>query len=314
MIRGPVDSMRAWGGQEVRDAATVVTREPVRLARDGPLGRLPRGLAHVTALRLDDLASRVLAPNPSPMTLEGTNTYLLGARGGGEVIVIDPGPDLPEHRAAIDRAIAELDAQVAAVVLTHHHADHAEAARWAGAWGATVYAWRPALIATADASPLRDGEVLERAGVQIEALHTPGHCRDHLCLRIVATGAVLTGDHVLGRGTTLVAWPDGDMADYLASLRRLGGLGARVLYPGHGPAINDPARAVAALLAHRAEREEQILAALAAGDRTPAQIVARVYADVDRALHPAAEQSVRAHLDKLVAERRVARHEGTPRA
>lgn len=264
----------------------------------------------MTASRLDDLTSRVLAPNPSPMTLAGTNTYLLGAPGSGEVVVVDPGPDLPEHRAAIDNAAAERDARVAAVVLTHHHRDHAEAARWAGAWEAAVYACTPELIATVGASPLRDGEALERAGVRIEAVHTPGHCSDHLCLRIVATDAVLTGDHVLGRGTTLVAWPDGDMADYLASLRRLGGLGARVLYPGHGPAIDDPAQVVAALLAHREEREAQILAAVAAGDRRPAQIVARVYADVDRTLHPAAEQSVRAHLDKLVAEHRVTRHEG----
>lgn len=254
--------------------------------------------------RLDDLTSRVLAPNPSLVTLEGTNTYLLGAPGSGEVVVVDPGPDLPEHRAAVDNAAAERDAQVVAVVLTHHHRDHAEAARWVSSWRAALYAFEPNLV-TVDASPVRDGEVLDRAGVRIEAIHTPGHSSDHLCLRVVATDVVLTGDHVLGWGTTLVAWPDGDMAAYLASLRRLGQCEARVLYPGHGPVIDDPAEVVAAYLAHRQEREAQVLAALAAGDRTPAQIVARVYADVDRVLHPLAEQSVRAHLDKLVAERRV---------
>lgn len=253
---------------------------------------------------LDDLTVVVLAPNPSPMTLEGTNTYLIGAPDSGEVVVVDPGPQMDEHRAAVDAAIGERT--VAAVVLTHHHSDHAEAAGWAGAWSAEAFAFTPDLI-SAPVSALGDGATITRAGVSLSALHTPGHASDHLCLRILETDAVLTGDHILGRGTTVVAWPDGDMAAYMGSLRRLAGTPASVLYPGHGPSIADPAGAVRQYLAHREEREGQVLGALRAGDETPAEIVARVYADVDVALHPAAERSVRAHLDKLVNDRMIVR-------
>lgn len=255
--------------------------------------------------QLDELTAVVVAGNPSPMTLEGTNTYVVGAPGSGEVVVVDPGPDLLEHRRAVDDAVAARDARVAAVVLTHHHRDHAEAAAWADDWGAAVWAFTPALLEGVLASALRDGETVARGGVTLQAVHTPGHSSDHLCLRMAETGVVLTGDHVLGRGTTVVAHPDGDMRCYLASLHRLAGLDAPALYPGHGPVLDDPAGTVADYLAHRHEREGQILDALAAGDRTPAGIVARVYADVDPALHPAAERSVRAHLDKLVTEGRV---------
>ena len=251
---------------------------------------------------LDELTSVVLAPNPSPMTLEGTNTYLLSAPGSGEVIVVDPGPDLAAHHEAVDAAIGAR--AVVAVVLSHHHVDHAEAAGWAVQWGAEVFAFSPELVA-ADVSVLHDEQRLDRAGVVVTAIHTPGHASDHLCLRVHATDAVLTGDHVLGRGTTVVAWPDGDMAAYMASLERLATVPATVLYPGHGPVLDEPARTVRQYLDHRREREAQVLAALAAGDETPAQIVARVYADVDTALHPAAQRSVRAHLDKLAAEQRV---------
>jgi glyoxylase-like metal-dependent hydrolase (beta-lactamase superfamily II) len=260
----------------------------------------------MTLQRLDDLTRTVLAPNPGPMTLEGTNTYLLGAPGSGEVVVVDPGPDLLAHREAVDAAIAGAAATVVAVVFTHHHVDHAEAAGWADAWGAERFAFTPALV-PGEATALHDLEVLDRAGVRLQAVHTPGHASDHLCLRVVETDVVLTGDHVLGRGTTVVAWPDGDMGAYMASLARLGGLGASALYPGHGPVLEDPAAVVADYIAHRMEREEQVLAALVAGDVTPAEVVTRVYADVDPILHPAAERSVRAHLAKLVDEGRVAR-------
>ena len=259
----------------------------------------------MTSQRLDDLTTVVLAPNPSPMTLDGTNTYLVGAHGSGGVIVVDPGPDDRDHRRAVEAALGELDAAVEAVVFTHHHADHAEAAGWAAAWKAPAFAFTPHLI-PAPAEALRDGASLERGGVTIEVVHTPGHASDHVCLRVDDTGAVLTGDHVLGRGTTVVAWPDGDMRAYMASLDRLARLEATVLYPGHGPALLDAAAAVRDYAAHRLEREQQILDALGAGDSTPAQIVARVYADVDKVLHPAAQRSVQAHLDKLVAEERVA--------
>ncbi|MDQ3528936.1 MAG: MBL fold metallo-hydrolase [Actinomycetota bacterium] len=256
--------------------------------------------------RLDELTSVVLAPNPSPLTLDGTNTYLLGVPGCGEVIVVDPGPDLLEHRQAVDSATAGLDATIAAVVLTHHHADHAEAAGWAADWGVQVWTFTPSFVQL-PAAPFHDGEQLSRAGVTLEALHTPGHASDHLCLRVCQTDAVLSGDHVLGRGTTVVAWPDGDMAAYLASLRRLAARAATALYPGHGPVVADPAAAIAQYLTHREEREAEVLAALATGDATPAQVVVRVYADVDPVLHPAAERTVRAQLAKLLDEGRITR-------
>lgn len=260
----------------------------------------------MTVTVLDELTAVVLAPNPSPMTLEGTNTYLLGDAASGEVVVVDPGPDMAAHRRAVDSALLERGTAVAAVVFTHHHADHAQAAGWAGDWGAEAFAFSPDLI-PAISTRMSDGTSLQRAGITLGAVHTPGHASDHLCLRVADTGAVLTGDHVLGRGTTVVAWPDGDMRAYLASLQRLSTLDATVLYPGHGPALTDPARTVSEYIAHRLQREQQVVAALEAGDATPAAIVARVYADVDVALHPAAERSVRAHLDKLVADERVSR-------
>ena len=253
--------------------------------------------------RLDDVTAVVLAPNPSPMKLEGTNTYLLGASGAGEVIVVDPGPALVDHRSAVEAELAHLDARVGAVVVTHHHADHAEAAGWATEWGAPLFACSSELVPGAET--LGDGGEVERGGVTLRALHTPGHASDHLCLRVLQTGVILTGDHILGRGTTVVAWPDGDMGAYLQSLQRLQGLDATALYPGHGPALPDPPAVIATYIAHRREREAQILDALRSGDETPAEIVARVYADVDVALHGAAERSVRAHLAQLVDERRV---------
>ena len=258
----------------------------------------------IGVLRVDKVTTRVRAPNPSWLTLDGTNTYLLGAEGVGAVVVVDPGPDLPVHRTAIESAAAERDAAIAAVVLTHHHADHAQAAGWAGGWGVPALAFDPALV-TAPTQALGDGAVLQLAGLELQILHTPGHASDHLCLRVDQTGAVLTGDHVLGRGTTVIAWPDGDMGQYLASLRRLAKVGATALHPGHGPTVPDPAGTVAQYLAHRLEREAEVVAALAAGDETPAQIVVRVYAEVDPGLHPAAERTVRAHLALLVARGQV---------
>ena len=265
--------------------------------------------ADVTRWRLDDVTVVVRAPNPSPMTLDGTNTYLLGAPGSAAVVVVDPGPNLPAHRRELDDAVGARE--VVAVVVTHAHADHAEAAAWGGDWGAQVHAFTPALL-DVPAVPLRDGDVLRRAGVALKVLATPGHAADHICLRVDATGALLSGDHVLGRGTTMVGWPDGSMTDYLDSLQRLLALGPTVLYPGHGPVVADPAGVVAAHRRHRLDREAEVIAALAAGDRTAAEIVARVYAAVDPALHPAAQRTVRAHLEKLCAEERVRRRAGAP--
>ncbi|CAN5380414.1 MBL fold metallo-hydrolase [soil metagenome] len=247
---------------------------------------------------LDELTRLVLAPNASPMTLEGTNTYLLGDPSHGAVIVIDPGPDDPVHRRAVEGAIG--DAAVAAVVITHHHADHSAAAGWAGEWGAGLRSFDPGLVPGAD--PLRDGERLQLAGITLEALHTPGHASDHLCLRLVQSDVVLTGDHILGRGSTVVVWPDGDMGAYMDSLQRLQQAPGRRIYPGHGPTVEDPAAKVAEYVAHRRDREQQIRQAISEGATSADVIVAAVYTDVPAHLHPAARRSVKAVLEMLVRD------------
>jgi glyoxylase-like metal-dependent hydrolase (beta-lactamase superfamily II) len=249
---------------------------------------------------LDDVVSRVLAPNPSPMTLDGTNTYVLGVAGRGEAVVVDPGPDDPEHLRRVQQVIADRDAQVRAVIVTHHHHDHAAAAAsWAASFGCEVVASTRA-VAGSDGRVVADGAAIALAGLDVEVVATPGHTRDHVALRL-ETGVLLTGDHVLGRGTSVVAHPDGDLVAYLDSLRRVLGLSSHALYPGHGPELTeDPSAVLSFYLEHRAFREQQLLAALARGSATPHQLVTQVYADVDRRLWPAAEASTRAALAALV--------------
>jgi glyoxylase-like metal-dependent hydrolase (beta-lactamase superfamily II) len=247
--------------------------------------------------------TRVLAPNPSPLTLEGTNTFVVGEPGAGTAVVVDPGPDDAGHAEAVVRACSGREVEL--VLLTHTHVDHAEGARaFAARVGAPLAALAPGW-ATAGAPDLAAGGPLAVAGLELRPLPTPGHAADHCCFVLDAERAVFTGDHVLGRGTTVVEWPGGDMADYLASLRLLLDLRPERLYPGHGPLGPDAVARVEGYLAHRLGREAQVLEALDAGDRTPGEIVARVYAEVDPGLHPAAELSVRAHLAKLAREGRV---------
>jgi glyoxylase-like metal-dependent hydrolase (beta-lactamase superfamily II) len=253
--------------------------------------------------RWSERVTRVLAPNPSPLTLEGTNTFVVGDPAAAAAVVVDPGPAIGAHADRVLAACGGRDVEL--VLLTHTHPDHAEGAR---AFAAQVRAPLAALApgwATADAPDLAAGRPLAVAGVELRPLPTPGHAADHCCFLLPAERAAFTGDHVLGRGTTVVEWPGGDMAAYLASLELLLGQDLARLYPGHGPTVGDPRARVEGYLAHRREREAQVLAALEAGDRTPAEVVARVYAEVDPALHPAAELSVRAHLVKLVREGRV---------
>lgn len=253
--------------------------------------------------RLDELTVRLLAPNPSPMTLDGTNTYVVGVPGRGSVAVIDPGPDDPSHRAAVDEVVRSADAQVAAIVVTHWHHDHAEAAeRWAADLGCPVVA-SSRDVAGPVGSVVSDGEVVDVvAGCAIEVVATPGHTRDHLSLRL-PNGALLTGDHVLGRGTSVVAHPDGDLVAYLASLRKVLSLGPDVLYPGHGPALReDPLAVLRYYRDHRRFREQQLRTVLAHGPASPGQLVAAIYADVDPWLWPAAEASTRAALHALEAQ------------
>jgi glyoxylase-like metal-dependent hydrolase (beta-lactamase superfamily II) len=254
---------------------------------------------------LEPLVTRVLAPNPSGMTLDGTNTYLVGAPESGQAVLVDPGPDDAAHLAAVEAALAARGARCVAVLVTHHHGDHAEAALpWGGRFDARVGAARPD-VAGPGGRVLQAGERLALAGTTVDVVATPGHTGDHLAFRL-ESGAVLVGDHVLGRGTSVVTHPEGDVVAYLESLRRVHDLGPSALYCGHGPELTeDPGAVLDFYLAHRAYREAQILAALAAGARTVDELVAVIYADVPRSLWPAAAQSTRATLAKLLAEGRV---------
>ncbi|WP_219417162.1 MBL fold metallo-hydrolase [Pseudonocardia nigra] len=245
------------------------------------------------------LASVLLAENPSPMTLEGTNTWVLRAPGETGCVVVDPGEEDEEH---LRRVAAQ--GPVELVLLTHRHPDHAAGARrFAELTGAPVRALDPSLVLGAEA--LGDGDVVATAGVELRVVGTPGHTSDSLSFLLDgpdAPTAVLTGDTILGRGTTVIAHPDGALGPYLNSLRRLAALpeGTAVL-PGHGPELPDAPAVATAYLAHREQRLEQVRAALGelGADATARQVVEVVYADVDRALWPAAEASVRAQLDHL---------------
>ena len=262
-------------------------------------GALPR------TAELEPLVTRVLAPNPSPMTLDGTNTYVVGEPGSGQAFLVDPGPDDAGHLSAVEAALADRDARCVAVLVTHHHGDHAEAARpWGARFGAPVAA-ASAAVAGPGGRLLEPGERLTLAGTRIDVVPTPGHTSDHLAFRL-ESGAVLVGDHVLGRGTSVVTHPEGDVVAYLESLRRVHDLGPSALYCGHGPELTeDPGAVLDFYLAHRAYREHQVLDVLARGAATVDEVVADVYAEVPRQLWPAAAQSTRATLAKLETEGRV---------
>jgi glyoxylase-like metal-dependent hydrolase (beta-lactamase superfamily II) len=243
----------------------------------------------------------LLAPNPSPMTLDGTNTWLIAEPGANVAAVVDPGPDEPAHLRRICADAEQAGLRIATIVLTHGHFDHSAGAKnLADLTGAGVRAVDRAFRLGSEGLP--PGSVLNVGGCEIEVIATPGHTGDSVCLYLRADQAVLTGDTVLGRGTTVIA-DDGNLADYLGSLGRLRALAdsteLRALLPGHGPLLGDPQAALDFYITHRAERLAEIRAALAAGDRTRAEIVARVYAEVDRKLWPAAELSVRAQLAYL---------------
>ncbi len=268
--------------------------------------------------RVAPLARCVLAPNPGPMTLDGTNTWLLGAPGAGGCVVVDPGPDDAAHRAAVRGAAAE-HGGVALVLLTHHHLDHSAGARAVAAAASregapvVVRAADPALCRSPDGAapaPLVDGEVVAVPGGRLHVLGTPGHTRDSVCLLLEADAGgeplLLTGDTVLGRGTSVVAHPDGDLAAYLASLGRLAEevseAQVRRLLPGHGPVRDEALDVLVGYLAHRRERLAQVRAAVAAGARTAEEVVAAVYPGLADDLVAPAVRSTAAALAVVAAD------------
>ena len=245
-------------------------------------------------------ATLVRAANPGPMTLDGTNTWVLRAPGATSAVVVDPGPLDGGHLEAV-----ATHGPVELVLLTHSHPDHAEGARrFADLVGAPVAAADPAYVVEGEL--LRRAVTLEAGGLRIEARPTPGHTSDSVCFVVATTSAgepvhaaVLTGDTVLGRGTTVVAHPDGVLADYLRSLELLAACAGARLLPGHGPVRDDVAEVASAYLVHRRERLDQVRSALASGAATTADVVDVVYADVDPGVRAAAELSVRAQLAYL---------------
>ena len=242
-------------------------------------------------------ATCVLAANPSPMTLDGTNTWIVAEAGSADVVVIDPGPLDEGHLRRVLTMTGER--RVAAILLTHGHPDHsAGAARFAELSGCRqVRAADPAHRLGEEG--LADGDVIDASGCELRVVASPGHSADSVCMLLTADGALFTGDTVLGRGTTVIAG-DGNLGDYLRTLDRLRDIaGVRVLLPGHGPVLDDPAGTLAYYIAHRAQRLDQVRGALAAGAKTPAEIVEMIYTDVDKSVWPAAEWSVQAQLDYL---------------
>lgn len=235
---------------------------------------------------------KILAPNPSPMTGQGTNTYLVGQ---GEVLVVDPGPDLPAHLDAIGEATA--GERIIATLVTHGHVDHLPAAvRLRKDRGVPIFG-HPSLP-EAD-RPIGDGEELSVGTMRLTVYHTPGHAPDHLCVWNAAERLLFTGDLIAGEGTVVLSEERDALTHYLASLNRVLALGPAMLLPGHGPPVPDAEAKIRAYLTHRAMREEQILAALRSGPATAEAIVARLYADTPVALLPMAARNVRAHLEHL---------------
>ncbi|WP_446666088.1 MBL fold metallo-hydrolase [Flexivirga sp. B27] len=249
---------------------------------------------------LGDQAHAVLAPNPGPMTLDGTNTWVLHVPGGDSAVVVDPGPLDEGHLQAVLRYVDGLGARVALTLVTHWHHDHTESL---GRWAELV---DTPIRGGGNGEPLVDGERIALGSLRIHVLATPGHTADSMSFHLPDADVLITGDTVLGRGTTVVAHPDGALGPYLESLEKLHAVASARptgLAPAHGPTHADAASVIAAYQQHRLERLEQVRAALAAGDADAADVaqavVERVYADVPRDVWPAAKASVRAQLEYL---------------
>ena len=267
--------------------------------------------------RLSPLVRRVIAPNPGPFTFTGTGVFIVGS---GQVAVLDPGPLDPGHEAALDAALE--GERVSHVLVTHHHMDHSPLApKLAARHGAKVFARSPATIEpeggevrmeAGDDSGFRpdeevaDGDVFTGPGRTLKALHTPGHTSNHVCYALEEENTLFSGDHIMGWSTSVVSPPDGSMGDYIAQLERMRALSFDTIRPTHGPAIEDTKPFLDAYIAHRRNRERQILAEIEAGRTKIFDMVETMYADVDKRLHPAAAHSVLAHMIHLVEQGRVA--------
>lgn len=270
--------------------------------------------------QVSPLIQRVIAENPGPFTFTGTGTYIVGRDApGARVAVIDPGPPDEAHLEALLAVVA--GRTVSHVLVTHTHRDHSPLARpFAEATGASILAAEPPPVVIHASGPseegdddtfapdvvLTGGEIVEGDGWTVEALATPGHASNHMAFILREENALFCGDHVMGWSTTVVAPPDGDMSDYMASLDAVIARDFAVLWPTHGAPVTDPAPFLAAYRAHRVAREDQVLSRLAAGDGRIAEMIPVLYAAVDQRLWPAASLSVLAHLIKLVREGRVA--------
>jgi glyoxylase-like metal-dependent hydrolase (beta-lactamase superfamily II) len=255
------------------------------------------------------LIRRVTANNPGPFTYKGTGTYIVGH---GQVAVIDPGPDLPEHLQAIQAAIP--GETISHILITHHHSDHSPLARaLSKVTGAKVWGRPVATPVVEDAVKLEagydnfvpdvaiaGGEVFEGPGWTLEAIHTPGHTSNHICYALAQENALFSGDHIMGWSTTVITPPDGDMGDYLRSLARVRARGFATLWPTHGPPVTVVEPFVDAYVAHRKDRERQILERLAAGDTHIKAMVPTIYAGVDPRLYAPAAHSVLAQMIELV--------------
>jgi glyoxylase-like metal-dependent hydrolase (beta-lactamase superfamily II) len=268
--------------------------------------------------QVSPLIRRVVARNPGPFTFMGTGTYIVGR---GEVAVIDPGPDLPEHLEAILAAL-EPGERVTHILVTHHHSDHSPLARPLKArTGAAIYGC--AVGAAAEESTIRTeagadfdfapdvslcggGQVLEGPGWTLEAVATPGHTSNHICFALKEENALFSGDHIMGWSTTVITPPDGDMTDYMESLERVKARDFDVLWPTHGPPIREVTPFIEAYAAHRRAREAQVLAAVGEGYERIVDMVPKLYAETDPRLHPAAARSVLGHMIDLVRRGEVA--------
>ncbi len=278
--------------------------------------KLVEAAPYGAAEALSPLVRRVLAKNPSPFTFTGTGTYIVGH---GTVAIIDPGPADEAHLGAVAAAVA--GETVSHLLITHTHMDHSPGAGPLKArLGGVIAGCAPLVLSDdgprADAGfdpsyapdhVMTDGEAVSGPGWTLRAVHTPGHTSNHLCFALEEEGALFSGDHVMGWSTTVVAPPDGDMAAYMQSLQKLMSRSDRRYYPTHGAPVEEPQRLVKGMIAHRRQRETQILTQLAGGPREIPVMVEQMYASVDRRLWPAAGRSVLAHLNDLEARGRVSR-------